>query len=342
MPDPTLLLEIVIVFGAALAVVALCHRLRIPARLVPWLSGRGPRISAVPEAGEALHNHVVICGWGIGGRHLSRILREGGIRYRVVDLDPAVVEQGRTQGEPILFGDIADHDIQLKAGIDRAAVAVFAISDQAALRQAISRARTLNPGLHIIARTKQADAIAELVRLGADEIVSQELETCIEIVRRVFSKLRLPRQLIRTAESHLHEDHYAALLAPQPRTGLSKVLVSAATAGLAETFLLPPGHHAVGRSIRELELSQTTGFTILAVLRDQKMIAHPKPDLVLRDHDTLVLVGDHSSLDSALLELEKAVAGSLAEAPAALLRDPPAGPDGSGVDQLMTDSRRVA
>ncbi len=306
------------------------------ARLALWISGRNPRVSAAPEAaGEALQNHVVICGWSLSGRHLSRILREGGIRYRVVDLDLAVVEQGRAQGEPILFGDIASHDIQLKAGIDRAAVAVFAISDRAALRQAVSLARALNPGLHIIARTKQVDAIAELASLGADEIVTQDLETCIEIVRRVFSKLRLPRQLIRTAESYLHEDHYAALLAPRPRTGLSKVLVSAATAGLAETFFLPPGHHAIGRSIREIELRQTTGVTILAVLRGEGMIAHPKPDLVLRDQDTLVLVGDHSSLNSALLKLEKAIAG-LGRSPRCLSA---AGPGGN---QLMTEPRRVA
>ena len=274
-------------------------------RLASWISGRSPRDPAAPEAdGEALHNHVVIGGWGLGGRLLSRILGEGGIRYRIVDLDATVVEAARSQGEAILLGDIATHDIQLKAGIDQAKVAVFAISDRAALRQAISLARWLNPGLHIIVRTKQVDAIEELARLGADEIVTQDLETCIEIVRRVFGRLRLPRQLIRTAESYLHEDHYAALLAPRPRTGLSKVLLSAATSGLAESFVLPPGHDASGRSIREVDLRRATGVTILAVLRGDGMIAHPKPDLVLRDGDTLVLVGDHSSLDSALLELE--------------------------------------
>ncbi len=276
-------------------------------RLAGWISRRS-WTSAAPEAADALQNHVVICGWGLGGRLLSRILR-GHVRYRIVDLDAAVVEEARAKGEIILFGDIGSHDIQLKAGIDRAAVAVFAISDRAALRQAISLARSLNPGLHIIVRTKQIDTIAELTRLGADEVVTQDLETCIEIVRRVFGELRLPRQLIRTAASYLHEDHYAALLTPRPRTGLSRTLLRAATAGAAETFLLPPGHRACGRSIRDLDLRRATGITILAVLRGEEVIATPKPDLVLRDDDTLVLVGDHASLDVALLELEESVAG---------------------------------
>ncbi len=273
-------------------------------RLASWISGRSPQASAEPEAGgEAVQNHVVICGWGLSGRLLSRILREGDIRHRIVDLDAAVVEEARAAGEAVLFGDIASHEIQLKAGIDRAAVAVFAMSDWTALRRAISLARSLNPELHIIVRTKQVDAIAELTQLGADEVVTQDLETCIEIVRRVFSKLRLPRQLIRTAASYLHEDHYAALLAPRPRTGLSKVLLSASTAGLADTYPLPPGHFASGGSIRDLDLRRVTGATILAVFRDEKLIAHPKPDLVFQDDDTLVLVGDQASLDTALRQL---------------------------------------
>ncbi len=279
-------------------------------RLASWISGRSPRTLAIPEAGgEGMTNHVVISGWGLSGRLLSRILREGDIRHRVVDLDAAVVKEARAQGVPILFGDIASDDIQLKAGIDRAVVAVFAISDRTALRRAVSLARSLNPGLHIIVRTKQIDAIAELARLGADEVVTQDLETCIELTRRVFGKLRLPRQLIRTAASYLHEDHYAALLSSRPRTGLSETLLSVAAAGAAEIFFLASSHWACGRSIRQLDLRRATGATILAVLRDEEMLSHPQPDLVLQEGDTLVMAGDHTAVDAALLHLEKSDSG---------------------------------
>lgn len=256
------------------------------------------------EEGHGMRDHVVIAGWGLGGRLLSRVLRQGGIRQCVVDLDLGAVREARAEGLTAFFGDIASPDLQHEAGLDRAAVAVFALSDAVAQRQAISWARSLNPGLHIIVRTKQIDAIEEQLELGANEVVTQDLETCIEIVRRVFSKLNLPRHLIRSAASWMHEDHYAALLAPRPRTGLSATLLEAATAGTAETFLLPPGHEALGKTIRDLDLRRTTGVTILAVLRGEEVVSAPKAEMELIEGDSLVLVGDHAALDVALRHLE--------------------------------------
>ena len=304
-------------------------------RLASWISSRRslPAAAATEAGVEAIRDHVVICGWGLGGRLLSRILRQSSIRHRIVELDDAVVEEARAQGEAILFGDIVSHDIQLKAGIDRAAVAVFAISDRSALRQAISLARSLNPRLHIIVRTKQIDTIAELAHLGADEVVTQDFETWIEIARRVFGKLRLPRQLIRTAANYLHEDHYAALL--RPRSGLSKTLQRATSAVDAETFLLPSAHDACGRSLRELAL----GVTVLAVLRGDETVTHPEPDLVLREDDTLVLLGDYDSLNVALLQLETGAGGSTGtlrfDGDLAVRR----GPRGSGKARTQSGSR---
>lgn len=284
-------------------------------RLASWLSDQGPNSSSLPEAtettettDETLKNHVVICGWGLTGSLLSRILKQGDIRHCIVDLDAAVVKEASAKDESILFGDITSPEIQLKAGIDQAAVAVFAFSDRAALRQAVSLARSLNPKLHIIVRTKQIDTIAELSHLGANEVVTQDLETCIEIVRRVFGRLHLPRHLIRTAASYLHEDHYAALVTSRPFSSLSQTLLKAATSGTAETFLLPPDHRACGHSIRELDLRRVTGVTILAVLRGEEVVTTPKPDFLLQTDDTLVLVGDHAALDEAMRQLESSEA----------------------------------
>lgn len=275
-------------------------------RIASWINRRGPQPTGQEEGHHgAIEGHVVICGWGLGGRLLSRILRQGAIRHCIVDLDAAVVDKARAQGETILFGDITSSEIQLKAGIDRAAVSVLAISDRPALRQAISLARSLNPRLHIIVRTKEIESGAELAHLGADEVVTQDFETCIEIARRVFGELRLPRHLIRDAASYLQEDHYAALL--RPRVVLSKSLLRATQAVAAETFLLSKEHDACGRSIRQLDLA---GVTLLALLRDDEVVTRPEADIVLQDGDTLVLIGEDDALDAALLHLETGFAPS--------------------------------
>jgi voltage-gated potassium channel Kch len=47
-------------------------------------------------------------------------------------------------------------------------------------------ARSLNPTIHIIARTRYVTEIPELSRLGADVVIPEEFETSIEIFARVL------------------------------------------------------------------------------------------------------------------------------------------------------------
>src|SRR5439155_21584769 len=52
-------------------------------------------------------------------------------------------------------------------------------------RRMVRVARGLNPGVHIIARTRYVVEIPELIRLGANDVIPEEFETSIEIFARV-------------------------------------------------------------------------------------------------------------------------------------------------------------
>lgn len=256
------------------------------------------------EEDDAMSGHVVICGWGLNGRHVTGVLKEGRIPQRVVDINPVRLEAARREGVPTLFGDVSRSDILAAAGVERAAAVVLAISDPIATRQAVGAVRSLNPKVHLIARAALLEDVSELLEQGADEVVTQDLETSIEITRRVLTALRLPRYLVRTATRLLHEDNYRALLAPQMRTGLSKTLLDVIAAGTAEVFLLAPDHWALGKDIRTLDLRARTGVNILAILRGDQVLSTPDPGLELKDGDTLVLAGAHADVSAALVYLE--------------------------------------
>lgn len=273
-------------------------------RLASWLTRL--RGGGAPAGGEApgLAGHVIIAGFGLNGRHLARVLRSARKPYLAVDLNGCTVRRAKQEGEPILYGDVTRRDILERCGVASADIAVLALSDPPALRKALRLARQLNPRLTLIARTRQLAEIEELMGCGADEVIAEEFETSIEVVTRVLTRLHLPRSIIRAEARLLRGDGYQMLRAPDV-PGLSEELSRALAAGAADSFLLAAGHGAVGCTIRQLDLRQRSGATILAVIRGATPLPNPPADTLLAAGDVLVLVGSHAEIDAAFGVLEE-------------------------------------
>ncbi|AZK47650.1 TrkA C-terminal domain-containing protein [Paenibacillus lentus] len=50
--------------------------------------------------------------------------------------------------------------------------------------------------------------------------------------------------------------------------------------------------HAVGKTLGNLQFWQNTGATVIALRREKRVSISPGPHVILREHDTLVFVGD--------------------------------------------------
>ena len=103
----------------------------------------------------------------------------------------------------------------------------------------------------------------------------------------------------------LRVDGYQMLRSPAMATGISEKVAHALAAGTTDTFLLSSEHAAVGLTIREVDLRQHTGATIIAVVRQEKSLPNPRPDLRLEAGDVLVLVGSHVEIERAFICLEE-------------------------------------
>ncbi len=58
-----------------------------------------------------------------------------------------------------------------------------------------------------------------------------------------------------------------------------------------EWIKVPAGSWTVGRSLAECGFRKRTGVTVIAILREEESIAGAQPDDVIREGDTLVVVG---------------------------------------------------
>lgn len=53
----------------------------------------------------------------------------------------------------------------------------------------------------------------------------------------------------------------------------------------------------VNRSIKDLEIRKKTGVTVVSILRENQTITNPLPEEVIKDGDTLVIVGNKEQIE---------------------------------------------
>lgn len=285
----------------------------------PRLASRTPRVrvprplerlrldfrgGAMGAAAESRSGHVVLVGYGLNGRNVSRVLRETAVPFVVLELNGALVKLARDEGLPVVYGDATRAEILSVCGVESANLLVVAISDLAATRTAVQTARRMNPALYILVRTRALEEIDELLRLGANEVIPEEFETSIEIFCRVLQRYHVPRNVIDAQVRILRDETYGVLRGStlQSHEALDRVAEILQSA-LTETYQVRRGTVAEGRTLRDLDLRARSGAVVIALVRDGMPTTTPSADEPLRAADTLVLVGAHAALEVAFEQL---------------------------------------
>ena len=259
------------------------------------------RTSAEGEADASpVSDHVIVAGYGLNGRNLAHVLKEAGIPYVILELNPETVAQAAAAGEPIIFGDVSSRTILKEAGTVRARGMVIAISDPAITRRAVRAARDFSRSLFLIVRTRYANEVDELLSLGADDVIPEEFETSIEIFTRVLDKFHIPKNIVDAQVKVLRGECYGLLRGScaAERPSLEKISDFLA-AGTAETFYIGQGAWPSGKDLRTIDLRKRTGATVIAVVRGDQSFTSPGADFTIAEGDTLVLVASHRDINRA-------------------------------------------
>lgn len=274
-------------------------------QLEPWITKQTIRLKSDVDEEEAklaqkLSAHVIIAGYGLNGKNLARVLRETGIQYIVIELNPDTVRQEKQNGELIMYGDISREDILKIAGVERANVIVYAISDPLITRMSLKVAKTINPHIYALVRTRYINEVDELKKLGADEVIPEEFETALQIFRKVLEKYHIPLNVIMQQVTLLRQESYSLLrkegMDISAFTHLDEILAQ----GLTETFFVNEDCPFINKTLAEINLRAQTDATIIAIVRNGQMISNPSGKDVLLAGDTIILYGTHKSVDRAI------------------------------------------
>jgi CPA2 family monovalent cation:H+ antiporter-2 len=293
-------LLVAIVLSMVLSPLILSNNKRI-ARLL--LRERGPPATAIEReaasTGEiAAREHVILCGFGRVGQNVARVLESQGFEFIALDLDPARIRAARQTGDPVLFGDSADEEMLVAAGLANASAVVVSFSEPTTALGIVRSIRRLRADVPVLVRTPDDARLTELRDAGATEVVPETFEASLMLVSQVLLLLRMPMSRVVRAVGQIRSTRYAILRNIVSRDGEHPIEETNELAEEVKSVVLPPQAWAIGRTIDEAR-ARGANVKFTGIRRQGILGREPDGRACLRDGDIVVIYGPAEELEHA-------------------------------------------
>ena len=251
-------------------------------------------LKSLPEEIESpreIKDHVILVGMGRNGKQMAKACSEFKIPYRIVDMNPVIVENQQALGIPIIYGNASNESVLKELNITSAQCIVISASTYEGTLKTIDAARRLNPDIHIIVRTKYLRNINEVIEAGADEVIPKEFETSIMMFTRIMDYYNKDSDEIADALNDLRSDNYDAF-----RTVTSEDI---------ETYL---NHKYTDLEIDSLRVSENAhlddfpfeehNLKVTGVVRGKDTFIEVKPDFKFLEDDLILFIGHRENINN--------------------------------------------
>lgn len=218
-----------------------------------------------------LNNHHVLCGYGQVGRAIQEQLIRAGEKVVVIDVKEPD-HPFPSDEHMMVIGDATEDETVLQAGLDRAKTLIVALDSDIDNLYIALTARSVNPGIFIVARANNSAAIPFLKQVGTNRVVNPD---------------------------QIGGARMAALVSHPEVSEFLDVVVHGGEfeVRLAETSITDRSGFA-GRPLGDCAIRSTTGATVLAVRRDGTFLTNPSRHLVLLPEDLLISMGTGEQLQA--------------------------------------------
>jgi voltage-gated potassium channel len=195
---------------------------------------------------------VIIIGGGRVGRSVGESLARQGIDYRIVERQTQRIRNP----EHYILGDAAELEVLIRAGIEQCASIVITTHDDDTNVYLTLYCRRLRPDVQILARSNVERNVSTLHRAGADFVLSYATTGA----NALFNLLRRSDVLLLAEGLHV--------------------------------FRLPTPEQLHGKLLLQSGIRESTGCSVVAVVRNGKTVMNPEAGLVLESDSELVVIGD--------------------------------------------------
>lgn len=238
----------------------------------------------------SMQDHVLILGFGRVGQSVSRLLSIEKIPFLVVDADPVRVNESRSAGQPVVFGDVSQKDILRAAGVESAKLVLLTFDEHQKALNVIKTIAELRPELPVVVRTRKDYHLEELYAAGASQVVPEILEGSLMLVSQVLhlSGIPMSRILKRVRSERKEQYRHMHGFFPGETTEVSHETTDKLE--FMHAVVLTRDAFAVGKSIGELDLLKRR-ITLQGLRRDNVEIAEPDLNEALKANDVLIISG---------------------------------------------------
>ena len=122
-----------------------------------------------------LDNHTVIIGFGPGGHRIAKHLAKKGESIAVIEMDERNIVQDDFKLASVIIGDAEDGDVLNRAAVESARQIIITVPHAPAAESITSKVRKLNHNARIIVRSRYASEVEHLEKLGANEVIPEEI-----------------------------------------------------------------------------------------------------------------------------------------------------------------------
>jgi CPA2 family monovalent cation:H+ antiporter-2 len=258
-------------------------------------------VRSIDEADEnrKLAGHVVIVGFGVAGLHAARTLLAAGMPFVVLELNADNVRKGKELGLPVYYGDATSEEALGHAHLAEARLVVLLMNDSQAAQRVVDNLKRVAPNVPVLMRTRYLTERAGLLKMGARDVVAEEVEGAVEVIARMLRAIEVPRNVIDQSIQNVRaETQTSERKQTVPRAALRDVR------GLdemkIESALVRPESAAAGASPASLKLRTETGALVVGIRRGDGLIENPDPMLPFEAGDVVYFVGTSGALKKTL------------------------------------------
>mgnify|MGYP003970257159 CR=1 FL=1 len=130
---------------------------------------------------------VILIGFGRVGHRIGDVLKMAGHPFVALDSSAVIVEQERAKGHPVYFGDGHNPELLKAAGINEAAAVIVTINNPKSAKKLVEYLRSNYPHVKLYARGHNIDQCIALRKLGASDVVSENIEASLELARMALA-----------------------------------------------------------------------------------------------------------------------------------------------------------
>jgi len=222
---------------------------------------------------ERLKNHYIVCGFGRMGTHICNDLRQASVPFVVIENNAD--NQNKLDELEYLYdlGDASSDDTLLRTGVKNAKGLVTVLSSDADNVFTTLSAKTLNPGIFVVARAIDDQTEPKLMKAGANRVVK-------------------PYELggVRMAE---------ILLKPGVMDFIDVVASNNKIDLQIEEITVKKGSSMNKKTLADLPIRSDLNVIIVAIQNEEKgiFIYNPTGDTVVDEGNKMIAIGERANLE---------------------------------------------